>query len=1117
MELLPVSKIDRSSHRSPHMPFIPSERSIYSDETRSDNAASSSSARAGHRPSIDIVTPFSASASFPQLVDAAPQQSTDADDRDPDSRYIQIDDRQANVVHRYPSNTVRTSKYTVITFVPKNLFEQFMRIANIYFLVIAGLQQIPNISPTGQWTTLSTLVVVLLFTALREAYEDIQRHRQDNEVNNREVTVIRNGRPEQICWHSVRVGDIVKAENRQYIAADLVLLSTSEPQSIAYIETANLDGETNLKIRRALPETTHYNSPEAMLGLSGGRVVCEKPNRNLYKFSGRLELRSALIPVANDQVLLRGSMLRNTKWAYGIAIFTGHDTKVMQNATKAPVKRTSIEKAANVHIIAIFVLLLLMAVLCAVGNAIWQLQVGSYAWYLQFDANAAAGGALSFLTFVILFNNLIPISLYVSVELVKLAQAYFINNDVQMYHAENDTPALARTSNLNEELGQVQYIFSDKTGTLTRNKMEFRKCTIGGVQYGQRDSSAGSRQVRLENDTKLVRADSQDSEDEDSVEPPPPPRSGDDAHNPEGFNDPTLLRNLYDGHSTAEVIHQFLLVLSVCHTVIPEVSDNDPNRITYEASSPDEAALVEAARRLDYVFCKRDTRTVTVRIRGVETRFELLQTLHFTSNRKRMSVIVREPNTGRILLLAKGADNVILQRLLHPSLQQLNSGEKTQPYEEATVHLLEQFALEGLRTLCLAMAVLDEQQYLHWLKIYNAAAARIADREEELEKAAELVETDMMLLGATAIEDKLQKGVPETIATLSKAGIKIWVLTGDKQETAINIGYSCRLLTHEMELMKINKHSAADVSEKLKKLLEKHEGQDANNASLALVIDGETLGYALDDTVKHDLLALATKCKSVICCRVSPLQKALVVSLVRDQLKVISLAIGDGANDVPMIQAAHVGVGISGEEGLQASRSADYAIAQFRFLKRLLLVHGRLSYRRIARVISYCFYKNILLQYTQFWFVFLNGWSGQSLYERWTLSVYNVFFTFFAVLLYGIMDKDIEDASIMKYPQLYRMSASGYLFNGKVIWTWILNAVFQSVVCFGAGILTYGEGVLYSFGACPGCSLLRCQRVWSVDSALPTCLLPSSSSSSCTQLRQHMLGQTPNRERAIQT
>jgi phospholipid-transporting ATPase len=514
------------------------------------------------------------------------------------------------------------------------------------------------------------------------------------------------------------------------------------------------------------------------------------------------------------------------------------------------------------------------------------------------------------------------ISLIVTMEVVKFQQSMLINSDLDMYYEETDTPALARTSSLVEELGQIEYIFSDKTGTLTRNVMEFRQCSIAGLPYS--DTVEPSQRAKIV-DGEVI-----------------------------GLYDFNQLREHAATHQNAQVIREFLTLLAACHTVIPEMNNGT---IVYQASSPDEAALVSGARELGYVFTVRRPKSITLNIDGRDYEYEILNICEFNSTRKRMSAVIRTPD-GRIKLYTKGADTVILERLA-----------PNNPYVNATLEHLEEYATEGLRTLCLAMREISEEEYRQWSAIYDRAATTLVNRSEELDKAAELIEKDLFLLGATAIEDKLQDGVPETIYTLAQANIKIWVLTGDRQETAINIGYSCKLIQEDMALIICNEETHWETKEFLEKKLNavRSARSGIENEPLALIIDGHTLKFALEKDVELTFLELACMCKAVICCRVSPLQKALVVKLVKKHKKSILLAIGDGANDVSMIQAAHVGVGINGMEGMQAARSSDFAISQFRFLRKLLLVHGAWSYQRLSKLILYSFYKNICLYMTQFW------------------------------------------------------------------------------------------------------------------------------------------------------
>ncbi|KAM6361015.1 phospholipid-transporting ATPase IA isoform 2-T2 [Alca torda] len=882
---------------------------------------------------------------------------------------------------KFCNNHVSTAKYNIITFLPRFLYSQFRRAANAFFLFIALLQQIPDVSPTGRYTTLVPLLFILAVAAVKEIIEDIKRHKADNAVNKKQTQVLRNGAWEIVHWEKVAVGEVVKVTNGEHLPADLISLSSSEPQAMCYIETSNLDGETNLKIRQGLPLTSDIKDIESLMRLSG-RIECESPNRHLYDFVGNIRLDGhGTVPLGSDQILLRGAQLRNTQWVHGIVVYTGHDTKLMQNSTSPPLKMSNVERITNIQILILFCILIAMSLICSIGSAIWNRRHTGRDWYLDLNYGGASNFGLNFLTFIILFNNLIPISLLVTLEVVKFIQAYFINWDIDMHYEPTDTAAMARTSNLNEELGQVKYIFSDKTGTLTCNVMQFKKCTVAGVAYGQ-GSQNGEEKT---------------------------------------FSDSSLLENLQSNHPTAPIICEFLTMMAVCHTAVPE-------------------------REGDKSYIKQHLQL------GQEERYELLNVLEFTSTRKRMSVIVRTPS-GKLRLYCKGADTVIYDRLAESS-----------KYKEITLKHLEQFATEGLRTLCFAVAEISESDYQEWLDCYHRASTAIQNRALKLEESYELIEKNLQLLGATAIEDKLQDKVPETIETLMKADIKIWILTGDKQETAINIGHSCKLLRKNMGLIVINEGSLDGTRETLSHHCSTLGDALRKENDFALIIDGKSLKYALTFGVRQYFLDLALSCKAVICCRVSPLQKSEVVEMVKKQVKVVTLAIGDGANDVSMIQTAHVGVGISGNEGLQAANSSDYSIAQFKYLKNLLLVHGAWNYNRVAKCILYCFYKNIVLYIIEIWFAFVNGFSGQILFERWCIGLYNVMFTAMPPLTLGIFERSCRKENMLKYPELYKTSQNALDFNTKVFWVHCLNGLFHSFILFWFPLKALQHGTVFGNG-----------------------------------------------------
>uniref|UniRef100_A0A8C1NDY9 Phospholipid-transporting ATPase n=1 Tax=Cyprinus carpio TaxID=7962 RepID=A0A8C1NDY9_CYPCA len=887
----------------------------------------------------------------------------------------------------FQDNHIKTAKYNVFTFLPINLFEQFQRFANAYFLVLLILQLIPEISSLSWFTTIVPLVLVLAITAVKDATDDY-------------VRIYSNG-TNTICfrlqnekWMNVRVGDIIKLENNQFVAADLLLLSSSEPYGLCYIETAELDGETNLKVRQALTVTSDLGDDVAKLADFNGEVICEPPNNKLDKFTGTLFWKDNKYPLDNEKMLLRGCVLRNTEWCFGLVIFAGLQTKLMQNCGRTKFKRTSIDKLMNTLVLWIFGFLICMGIILAIGNTIWEQKVGSNFWeYLQWKEltiSAVFSGFLTFWSYVIILNTVVPISLYVSVEVLRLGHSYFINWDRRMYYSRKATPAEARTTTLNEELGQVEFIFSDKTGTLTQNIMVFNKCSINGKTYGTLKTPCVDFSFNPLMDRKFR------------------------------FHDSSLVEAI---KLEEPLVQEFFRLLALCHTIMPE--ERNEGELVYQAQSPDEGALVTAARNFGFVFRSRTPETITLYEMGQAVTYQLLAILDFNNVRKRMSVIVRNPK-GQLKLYSKGADTILFDRL-DPRCKQDSFSPR-----------LKEFAGEGLRTLALAYKDLDEDVFDEWMKKLLFASTALENREEKLGALYEEIEQGMMLLGATAIEDKLQEGVPETIACLTLANIKIWVLTGDKLETAMNIGYSCNMLRDDMnEVFIISGHTMVEVRQELRVRFNHQRTQ---------FVCCYLKAHALEADLEQILVDVACLCKTVICCRVTPLQKALVVELIKRHKRAVTLAIGDGANDVSMIKTAHIGVGISGQEGMQAVLASDYSFAQFRYLQRLLLVHGRWSYHRMCNFLCYFFYKNFAFTLVHFWYGFLCGFSAQTVYDQWFITLFNIVYTSLPVLAMGLFDQ--VSLYSLRYPNLYRPGQLNQLFNKRKFFTCTLQGVCTSFILF---------------------------------------------------------------------
>jgi len=415
------------------------------------------------------------------------------------SRLIHINDpRRTNDKYEFTGNEIRTSKYTVITFLPKNLFIQFHRFAYLYFLAIAGLNQLPPLAVFGRTVSLFPLLFVLFVTAIKDGYEDWRRHRSDRKENNREAEVLQYGKFRPKKWKKIRAGEVVKICADESIPCDIVLLGSSDPNGIAYIQTMNLDGESNLKTRYARQETIPMVWGE---GSYSGMIRCEQPNRNIYEFTATMEYNGQRIPLGQSNIILRGCQLKNTDWIVGVVVYAGQETKAMLNSAISPSKRSRLEIYMNRETLWLSVFLLVMCAAVATGMGLWlhhhahQLDTLPYYRRRYFTKGRDNGKhykyygiwleiLFAFLSSVIIFQIMIPISLYITMELVRLGQSYFMIGDSEMYDSNSDSRFQCRTLNINEDMGQIRYIFSDKTGTLTENKMEFRRASLYGVDYG---------------------------------------------------------------------------------------------------------------------------------------------------------------------------------------------------------------------------------------------------------------------------------------------------------------------------------------------------------------------------------------------------------------------------------------------------------------------------------------------------------------------------------------------------------------------------------------------------------------------------------------------------------
>ncbi|KAL9045932.1 MAG: hypothetical protein Q9214_001109, partial [Letrouitia sp. 1 TL-2023] len=954
---------------------------------------------------------------------------------------------------------------------------------------------------------------------------------------------------------------------------------------------------------------------------SKAHIVVEDPNLDLYNFEGKIQVANETLPLTNSEIIYRGSVIRNTPEVLGMVIYTGEECKIRMNATKNPrIKAPALQAVVNKVVIIIVLFVLALAIFNTVAYQIWRESTEEKSWYLV-DASVSFFPILA--SFIIIFNTMIPLSLYVSLEIVKLFQLVLMH-DIEMYDEESNTPMEARTSTINEELGQVNYIFSDKTGTLTENSMRFRKMSIAGTAWlhdvdieseapneasrkasVQKRLGKGKAPMRTGTGTTSMTSSKSQKPDTPGLGPSKassatrqgsagspwktPARSN--ISQP-GLRTTVLLSYIQSRpHSLfARKARFFLLSIALCHTCLPERHANGD--IGYQAASPDELALVRAAQELGFVVIDRQSGTITIRTSAIHRdneyqsdTYQILDVIEFSSARKRMSIIVRMPDR-RICVFCKGADSTIIPLLrlsnlaedqafkvqsrvarrqsleaqqaiirrdsehrarkdsmtrtslsihrpslaikrLQPIKDELDDWLKTReadvnlsPNDNDSVYysprpsahsgtrypntsidgrpwshtdedledLVEEslvindaavfercfqhtndFATEGLRTLLYAYKYMDEEDYNYWQKYFLEASTSLVDRQRKVEEAGAMVEKDLELVGATAIEDKLQKGIPETIDKLRRANIRLWVLTGDKRETAINVARAARVVK-DYSSITILDHEVGDLSQRIAAAtLEIDSGVVAHSV---VVIDGQTLGVVeMDQTLKELFMDLAIQVDSVICCRASPSQKSGLVHAIRKKVgHAITLAIGDGANDIAMIQEAHVGIGITGKEGLQAARTSDYSIAQFRFLLRLLLVHGRWNYVRTCKYTLGTFWKEFLFYLTQGLYQRWVGYTGTSLYESMSLSMFNTLFTSLPVIFMGIFEQDLSAPTLLAVPELYTYGHRNGGFNLRIYAGWIFMASSQAMVVYFLMMGLYGKAIftdgndLYSMG-----------------------------------------------------
>jgi len=946
-------------------------------------------------------------------------------------------------------NRISTTRFTLATWLPKSLFVQFQRAANIYFLFISAIVLL-DFSPIMWSSTVLPFCGVLLWTALKDMYEDMRRRRDDDAENLRHCFRWDFTRKQFTTakWCDVLCGDILLGLQDEPFPADALVLYANRGQ--AYISTVNLDGETNLKERRAadalsaitdtLTQGSNVRSltsgkDEAVahelvqaLAAQAAEMVLEQgleaklaaPKAGLVDMDGSLSLKTPTnaaskalsehkvampCPLNYEHFVPRGCVLRNIPYVVSMAAYVGPDTKTRLNCAQTRAKISNMQHYLNRGVQGLVITLCLFNIYAAIWAEIEGVE-NPEKWPTSWPAPATR-----FIVYFIILYQIVPISLYVLFEIIKLLLGMQVNKDPQMVDPRTGRAALARTADLVEEMGQVNFVFSDKTGTLTENEMILARCCIHGHDLGDFRPQFPSTTTKAEVGSKQQERIKQ-------------------------------ILSSPDCNLHAEV-RWFFLCMATCHNAQVEPALDPSARPHFSGTSPDEVAFLESASSVGVTFTSRERLPGRpgwqLRLREPSSEqeliFEIICEIPFTSDRKRMSVICQRGD--QVVCICKGADSV-MQDLCEKQLGIADSD-----------HLAE-YSKSGLRTLVFASKVLERGFVEEWHSRYVQAQTKAEGREEAMAEVAAEVEHSFSIVGISAIEDKLQEGVPEAIVTIKKAGIRFWVLTGDKTETAVEIVRACQLFTEDMLLVSLLSCTGPDHS--LALLKSAQEKIEVAQGGIGLVLDGTFVGAVLQaDGGSALLYTLAMASRACVCCRLSPQQKRKLVELIKAHNKRgITLAIGDGANDVSMLQGAHVGIGIHGKEGNQAVQASDVAISQFRFLVPLLLCHGRRAYRRVSVFLCYILYKHIVLAMGDMIWAHQcsTRFSGQIAYPEWMSSAFPALITGLPVIVAIGYDRDLPDEIVPLCPEIYMAGIDRLYFNARVFVMWVLSAVWHGTLAW---------------------------------------------------------------------
>ena len=948
-------------------------------------------------------------------------------------RFVYFNNQELNITEW--SNQEENNKYNILTFIPLVLFNQFKQFGNFFYLIMSISQFIPELKVGFMFAYISPLAFVICVSMAKELYDDINRRIQDKKTNSTKVEVLvptENNTNFIIIQKSsadLLVGDIIQLKKDCRVPADIIVLKTFNEanENQAFIRTDQLDGETDWKLRKA-PGLTQQME-ELQYFTSHAVAECEPPSKLIYNFQGVVNCQT------EEGIKKEALNLENTMWAstvvasmkvIGIVIYTGKETRARMNSSSPKMKIGILDQELNKSNFYLFIIMLILSL------------------FLASMKGFSSKFFFIFFKYIILFCAIIPISLRVNLDVSKTYFSYAINRDKSI------PETIARNSTIPEELGRISYVFSDKTGTLTKNEMIFKKIALEQEEFGEENFNELNT---------IVSKDCQDDDaplldivnmDKNNIEGPKSQESSsleEDSFNANPISTTKKRKRLR--RQKNKIIRDIITSMVLCNNVTPIKDDKNPDLLTYQASSPDEVALVKFAETLKMRLMARSDKEIIIKDSADHfEEFEILANFPFSSDTKRMGIILKNKKYGHIIYYLKGAENVMIKFVKKEYISFISENA-------------ENLAIKGLRTLVLTQKIISENDFNEWNKEYKNALTAMENRKEKIAEVVSKLENNMDFLCVTGVEDLLQDEVATTIDNLRNAGMKVWMLTGDKVETATCISISAGIKSKNQSIFTIRNdefshESKEDDIRELRKKLEDYRKKISIESHI-FIIDGDSLDLALNNC-EEDFFTTTMDAPSVVCCRCSPTQKRKIVKTIKNYTTARTAAVGDGGNDVAMIQEADVGIGIVGKEGLQASLAADYSIKEFKSLSVLLLWWGRISYKNTSTMANFIIHRGLIISLNQFIFSYIFYYNPVPMYSGFLSFGYSTIFTSLPSISV-LLDQDIAKINVLKFPSLYKALLKGRELNLKSFLFWLFKSIFQAAVIMFGSFLIFKDNI----------------------------------------------------------